>query len=117
MTLACPAGPGAGWDSRKTPDNAFHDQPTDIQSATGARFQFPACSSSAPWHGRVDPRHRAAAPARAAGVAVKHDDVTVRKSKAGNYVSVRIAFHARDRAQYDAAHEALRSHPEVKWTI
>lgn len=53
----------------------------------------------------------------AAGVKVRHEDVTVRKSRAGNYVSVRIAFEARDRAQYDAAHEALRSHPEVKWTI
>ncbi|MBB5209621.1 DUF493 family protein [Chiayiivirga flava] len=53
----------------------------------------------------------------AAGVKVRPEDVSVRKSRAGNYVSVRIAFDAADRAQYDAAHEALRSHPEVKWTI
>jgi len=53
----------------------------------------------------------------AAGIKVRHEDVTVRKSTAGNYVSVRIAFEAKDRAEYDAAHEALRSHPEVKWTI
>ena len=53
----------------------------------------------------------------AAGIKVRHGQVTARKSKAGNYVSVRIAFDAKDRAEYDAAHEALRSHPEVKWTI
>ena len=53
----------------------------------------------------------------AAGISVRHDSITVRKSTAGNYVSVRIAFDAKDRAEYDAAHEALRTHPEVKWTI
>lgn len=53
----------------------------------------------------------------AAGITVKHEDVTVRKSTAGNYISVRIAFEAKDRAEYDAAHEALRAHPDVKWTI
>jgi putative lipoic acid-binding regulatory protein len=52
-----------------------------------------------------------------AGIAVLRESVAVRASSAGRYVSVRIAFRAESRAQYDAAHEALRSHPEVKWTI
>ena len=32
-------------------------------------------------------------------------------------VSVRISFRAVSREQYDAAHAALRAHPEVKWTL
>ena len=38
-------------------------------------------------------------------------------SSGGRYVSVRLVFEARDRTQYDAAHAALRGHPEVKWTV
>ena len=53
----------------------------------------------------------------AAGITVRHEEVTVRASTGGRYVSVRISFEARDRAQYDAAHAALRNHPEVKWTV
>lgn len=53
----------------------------------------------------------------AAGVTVLREKVAVRPSSAGRYVSVRIAFEAKDRAQYDAAHTALRNHPEVKWTV
>lgn len=53
----------------------------------------------------------------AAGIAVLHESVTVKPSSAGKFVSVRIAFRAESRAQYDAAHAALRTHPEVKWTI
>ena len=53
----------------------------------------------------------------AAGVPVLHESVTVRASSAGRYVSIRIAFRAESREQYEAAHVALRAHPEVKWTI
>ncbi len=35
----------------------------------------------------------------------------------GKYVSVRIVFKAESREQYDLAHQALRDHPEVKWTL
>ena len=52
-----------------------------------------------------------------AGVTVLREKVVVRPSSGGRYVSVRIAFEARDRAQYDAAHTALRNHPDVKWTV
>lgn len=52
-----------------------------------------------------------------AGITVLREKVGVRPSSGGRYVSVRIAFEARDRAQYDAAHAALRNHPEVKWTV
>src|SRR5690606_18618308 len=52
-----------------------------------------------------------------AGIVVMHESVTVRASSAGRYVAVRIAFRAESREQYEAAHAALRAHPEVKWTV
>ena len=52
-----------------------------------------------------------------AGLKVQHETVAVRASSAGRYVSVKLSFHADSRAQYDAAHVALRNHPEVKWTL
>lgn len=53
----------------------------------------------------------------AAGIEVLRETVAVRASSAGRYVSIRIAFRADSREQYDAAHAALRSHPEVRWTV
>ncbi|CBA15333.1 YbeD family protein [Xanthomonas albilineans] len=53
----------------------------------------------------------------AAGVEVLDERIRWQHSSNGKYVSVRIAFHAVDRAQYDAAHAVLRAHPEVKWTL
>ncbi|MBO9830154.1 YbeD family protein [Xanthomonas sp. A2111] len=53
----------------------------------------------------------------AAGVEVMDERISWKHSSNGKYVSVRIAFRAEDRAQYDAAHQALREHPEVKWTL
>lgn len=53
----------------------------------------------------------------AAGIEVLEETIRWKHSSSGSYVSVRIGFLARDRAQYDAAHLALREHPEVKWTL
>jgi hypothetical protein len=53
----------------------------------------------------------------AAGIEVLEESIRWKHSSSGSYVSVRIGFHAQDRAQYDAAHLALRGHPEVKWTL
>jgi len=52
-----------------------------------------------------------------AGIDVVHESVRSKRSAGGNYVSVRISFRAATRAQYEAAHAALRAHPEVKWTL
>ena len=52
-----------------------------------------------------------------AGIEVVQESVNWKMSSNGRYVSVRIAFQAANREQFDAAHEALRSHPEVKWTL
>lgn len=54
---------------------------------------------------------------RAAGITVIEEKVAARTSSGGRYVSVRMAFHAASREQYDSAHAALRVHPEVKWTL
>jgi len=53
----------------------------------------------------------------AAGIDVIHEDVTWKPSSNGKYVSVRIRFRARDRAEHELAHQALREHPDVKWTL
>ncbi len=53
----------------------------------------------------------------AAGLQVLHESVSMRPSSAGRFVSVTLSFRAETRADYDAAHTALREHPEVKWTI
>lgn len=53
----------------------------------------------------------------AAGLEVVHEDISWKHSSNGKYVSVRISFVAQNREQYDAAHQALREHPEVKWTL
>ncbi|KRG68617.1 DUF493 family protein [Pseudoxanthomonas dokdonensis] len=52
-----------------------------------------------------------------AGLDVLREKISWKHSSNGKYVSVRIAFRAENREQYDAAHAALREHPEVKWTL
>ena len=51
------------------------------------------------------------------GVELLEEAISWKHSSNGKYVSVRIGFRAQNRAQYDAAHRALREHPEVKWTL
>lgn len=53
----------------------------------------------------------------AAGLQVVPDSLSVRPSSAGRYVSVTVRFEAKSRQDYEAAHNALRAHPEVKWTL
>lgn len=51
------------------------------------------------------------------GITVVHEQVSWKHSSNGRYVAVRIAFHAASRAEFDSVHQALRSHPHVKWTL
>ncbi|MEG8065203.1 DUF493 family protein [Xanthomonas hortorum pv. gardneri] len=53
----------------------------------------------------------------ATGVELLEESISWKHSSTGKYVSIRIGFRAEDRAQFDAAHQALREHPEVKWTL
>jgi uncharacterized protein len=52
-----------------------------------------------------------------AGIDVLDESISWRGSSNGKFVSVKLSFRAADRAQYEVAHEVLRAHPEVKWTI
>lgn len=52
-----------------------------------------------------------------AGIEVLRETVAVRDSSGGKYVSIKLNFKAASREQYEAAHTALRNHPEVKWTL
>lgn len=52
-----------------------------------------------------------------AGVDVVQETVTWKHSSNGRYVSVRISFTVDSREEYDRAHQLLRDHPEVKWTL
>ncbi len=54
---------------------------------------------------------------QAAGIEVLHESVNWKHSSNGKYVSVRITFRADTREDYERAHQALRDHPEVKWTL
>ena len=51
------------------------------------------------------------------GIEVLRETVATRDSTGGKYVSVRLSIKADTREEYEAAHQALRDHPEVKWTL
>jgi putative lipoic acid-binding regulatory protein len=84
----------------------------------GKGFQFPGVfeiMAAGPAEARLEeviPRELAAA-----GLTVLKETVRSRASSAGRFVSVTISFEANSRAEYDAAHVALRAHPDVKWTL
>ena len=90
---------------------------TDDESQ-GKGFQFPgvfeitAMGTAAAALETAIPRELAQA-----GITVLHETVRSRASSGGRYVSVTVSFEAASREQYEAAHEALRAHPEVKWTL
>ena len=81
-------------------------------------FQFPGTFElSAMGAANIGLEHELPRLLQLAGIDVLNERVSWKHSSNGKYMSVRIAFKADDRAQYDAAHEALRNHPEVKWTL
>ncbi len=86
--------------------------------AEGGGFEFPGTFELAAM-GTANKELESALPKLLvdAGIDVLHEAVTWRHSSNGRYVSVRIAFRAESRADYDRAHQALRDHPEVKWTL
>lgn len=53
----------------------------------------------------------------ALGLSVDPDSLRLRPSSAGKYVSVTVSFVAQCRADYEAAHGALRAHSGIKWTL
>ena len=99
--------------ARSKPDNMGM---SDEQQAKG--FQFPGVfeiMAAGPAEAHLEeviPRELAAA-----GITVLQETVRSHASSAGRFVSVTISFKAETRAEYDAAHTALRAHPDVKWTL
>lgn len=53
----------------------------------------------------------------AAGIEVLRETVAGRSSSGGRFVSIRVSFRATSRDMYEAAHDALRADPNVKWTL
>lgn len=51
------------------------------------------------------------------GVSVLAGSLRVRPSREGNYVSVALSFTCPSREKYDEVHEALRAHPDIRWTL
>jgi len=51
------------------------------------------------------------------GLTVLAGSERVRPSREGNYVAVTLSFTCPSREQYDAAHAALRAHPDIRWTL
>ncbi|MFQ6311854.1 DUF493 family protein [Lysobacter capsici] len=51
------------------------------------------------------------------GINVETETIQWKHSSTGKFVSVKLSFRAENRAQYDLAHQVLREHPEVKWTL
>lgn len=51
------------------------------------------------------------------GIQVLTERTDCRHSRNSRYVCVRLTLHAESREQYDFAHQLLRDHPEVKWTL
>jgi hypothetical protein len=99
---------------RNCPDNDFMNS----ENPQNKGFQFPgvfeitAMGSAVADLATVVPRELAQA-----GLKVLHETVSSRASSAGRYVSISVQFHAENRSDYDAAHLALRAHPEIKWTL
>ena len=88
------------------------------KTSEGQGFQFPGVFEITAM-GSADARLEQEIPAalNAAGLHVLHETVSSRASSGGRFVSVTLSFKAESRADYDAAHTALRAHPEVKWTL
>ena len=91
----------------------------DIHSANPDHgFQFPGTFELSAM-GAADKDLETALPTALldAGIEVVHESVNWKHSSSGRYVSVRIAFRANSREDYDRAHQALRDHPEVRWPL
>ncbi|MGV8922467.1 MAG: DUF493 family protein [Thermomonas sp.] len=91
----------------------------DIQSDDPSHgFQFPGVFELSAM-GTADKHLEQVLPEEllAAGIDVVSEQINWRHSSSGKYVSVRIAFRAANREEYDRAHLALREHPDVKWTV
>ena len=95
-------------------------QPIDFDKAKqeGKGFQFPGeFEITAVGNASADlPTHVPQLLERA-GLHVLHESVRHRHSGGGNFVSVTVSFRCDGREQYEAAHDALRESPDIRYTL
>ena len=95
-------------------------QPIDFDNAKreGKGFQFPGeFEITAVGHASADLRNEVPRLLEGAGLHVLHESVRQRHSGGGNFVSVTVSFRCENREQYEAAHEALRDCPDIRYTL
>lgn len=91
----------------------------DIQAETPQQgFQFPGVFEiTAVGNANADLAARIVALLGAIGLQVLDGSLRTRPSREGNYVSITLSFDCPSREKYDAAHEALRADPDIRWTL
>ena len=92
--------------------------PADELPGSGKGFQFPGeFEVTAVGAAKGDLPAQVSSLLEQAGLQIVPGSLRQRPSRAGNYVSVTLTIHCTDRAQYEAAHAALRAHPEIRYTL
>ena len=81
-------------------------------------FQFPGVFEiTAMGTGHTGLEEKVPALIESVGLAVLAGSLRVRPSREGNYVSVAVSFTCPSREKYDEAHAALRTNPDIRWTL
>lgn len=90
----------------------------DIEKNEGQGFQFPGTFEiTAMGSAGANLRERVQEILRELGLTVLDASVRERSSSQGNYVSVSVMFTCPTREKYEAAHAALRAHPDIRYTL
>lgn len=90
----------------------------DLQKKEGQGFQFPGSFEiTAMGKAGANLRERVQEILQGLGLTVLDASVRERPSSQGNYVSVSVVFNCPSREKHDAAHAALRAHPDIRYTL
>jgi putative lipoic acid-binding regulatory protein len=90
----------------------------NLQKQEGQGFQFPGSFEiTAMGKAGANLRERVQEILQGLGLTVLNASMRERPSSQGNYVSVSVVFNCPSRAKYDAAHAALRAHPDIRYTL
>jgi len=91
---------------------------TATQSPEPRGFQFPGTFEITAM-GEALPELEAIVLSELVALGLKPDPGTVRhrSSSGGRYLAVSITFDCDTREQYQAAHQRLRAHPAIRWTL
>ncbi len=90
----------------------------ELEKDDGQGFHFPGSFEiSAMGNAEANLRERVPEILRELGLVVLEASMRERTSSQGNYVSVSVVFNCPSREKYDAAHAALRAHPDIRYTL